>query len=195
MTLLLREVLAACPFPLFALPARGWDGPAFVGSTARGGVLEGLHTVRFDYIDAIDGETMGAVVSNIDARAAVSADPVSAHVLEFVSRFDADFLMRKMRRRRKFEPFPRDALAERSITIGVAGQTTGASLFTHRELPLQMVRVVIRSTGGTTDVGLGAWRLDARELAATIEPVDVRFADAFDRKAAGQPDPYEGRGR
>ena len=172
----LTDLLAASPFALFGVHPRDWDGPAFAGDAVRDAGV--LRSVQLVYLDAIDGSSLGACVSNLGTGGA-AIDPVGTHVVDFVARFQPDFLLGKMKRRR-FEPFPPGVFAERPVTVAVAGHTLGGIVYTHRELPLQLLRVAIRRGDAVTDLGVATWRLAAMDLAAKVQPVDVRFAKEFD---------------
>jgi hypothetical protein len=175
----LRALLAKAPFPLFGIPPSSWEGPCFVGTVRR--LEERIEALQFVYLDELDEGSMGICVSNLDAAALAAGrlTPLETHLVGFISRFDDAFLLSRVKRRR-FEPFPTEDIAERSLTITLASRTVGANLYTHRTLPLQLVRAPVRIGKSVTDVGVAGWRLDPVEFASRIVPVDPAFADAMD---------------
>jgi hypothetical protein len=177
----LSELLAEAAFPIYGVRARLWDGDSFVGDAVR---APHLAAVQLVYVDPTGSN--GCVVSSVEAGYSSGVDPFEAHLLGFVSRFDPSFLMRRVGRRR-FVPFRADEFAVREMVVPVAGEQVGARLYTHRSIPVQLLRTARRRGDAATDLGVGAWRLDARALAAGVETVTLAFAKEFDAPRA---EPY-----
>jgi hypothetical protein len=171
-----RDLIARATFPLFAIPPAAWDGPSLVGSFTTEG--ERVRDIQFVYLDQIDERSMGICVGNIDGAAKVP-DAVEIHLVNFVARFDDEYLVSRVKRRR-FEPFPPSDFRVVTQTVALAGRTVGASMYTHTTLPLRLLRAPVRIGSTITDVGIAGWRLDPLDHLAKVVPVDVTVATAFD---------------
>lgn len=184
MPVALTPLLRSARMPLFAISPDRWDGPAFIGEVGvRHEAAKVVHLVQFVYLDDLDGSTMGAQVSNLDAREH-PADPIRDHVLRFVARFDARAAATRGRIR-KVTPFGPSEFSRKEMTLAVAGETKGAVILTHRSLPLQLARVGARVGDHATDLGIVAWRLDVRAAAEKIDRIDPPFAATWDARAEG----------
>lgn len=173
----LRAVLAEAPFPLFAIDPAEWNGLAFVGDIRR--IAGRVVAVKVVYLDALDASTMGAAVSALSPEA--REHPLDDHVVDFVSRFEPRFLAERAKPRRRVL-LPQEEFSRREVTLTLAGRLCGAELYTHRSLPLQLVRAAVLVGSAAADVGIAAWRLSALDLAPKVRAVDVAFAEAFDRQ-------------
>ena len=183
MTIELAGVAREAPFTLYGIRASKWTGAAFVGTVAR--TANGIRSVELDYLDSIDETTMGLGVVCIEGAAVASGeiDPIEAHCAGFVPRFDPGYMVARMRKRRS-SAFTADDFRMNTITLPVTGIVTGAELSHHKELPLQLLRVVVRAGATAVDIGIAGWRLDVKSYAWVLEPVDAAFAHEFDLIAA-----------
>lgn len=183
MAISLTGVLRDARYPIFGVPPTAWSGPAFVGTVTR--AAGAVRSVELIYLDSIDETTMGLAVGSIEGGAVASnlVDPLEAHLTSFTSHFDPAFVMARMRGRRPV-PFPPSDFGRVELTVSALGATTGAALLTHKELPLQLLRLALRGRTGAADVGIAGWRIDVKPYVDALRAVDLAFAKDFEMREA-----------
>jgi len=177
----LAQTLAEATFPIYGVRPANWVGAPFLGTAVRLG--ERLERVQLLYLDDATEPPTGLGVSNLDPTAGTEVDPLEAHLGTFASRFDDRFVPRGLRRK-SFKLFPPEDFGRRTLTTAVAGMQVGAELFTHREVPLTLLRTALRAPGGVVDLGVAGWASNVVRFAQFVEPVDLAFAKAFDLAGA-----------
>lgn len=181
MPIAVTPLLVSARMPLFAVAPARWDGPAFVGEVGvRHEGIRAAHLVQFVYLDAGDGTTSGAQVSNLDPKSHAT-DPIRDHALRFLSRFDASAASPRGRFR-KVLPLALGEFSRKELTLPVAGETRGAVVMTHRSVPLQIARVAARRGAQLTDLAIVTWRVDIRGFAPLVVGVDPPFAAVWDAR-------------
>ena len=176
----LAQVLAEASMPLFALRPGGFD--AFVGTIARHGDPAVVTHVQILYLDEVGSPPTGVGISCADPRAHIDEPPLQLHLAAFAARFDERFLPRDLRPS-AFTLFPEHEFRHLTLSAAVGGTTVGAERWTHREVPLRLLRAALRRGEQLVDLGVACWGIDVLEAAARLEPVDLAFAKAFDEPA------------
>jgi hypothetical protein len=180
----LKDVLSTTTFPLFAIRPGEWSGACFLGFTSRAN--ERLCGAQFHYLDALDERSMGACVSSIDGARAQQGDPIEAHLVPFISRFDDEFLVSRVKRN-KFEPFKPGEFTTKTAGVHLAGRNVGGTIYAHSELPVILLRAAIRIGAAVTDIGIAGWRLDPADLLPKVVLVDAIIAAEFDALIPPEP--------
>jgi hypothetical protein len=162
-----------------------------VGSVGR--ARGELHTVELLYLDQNDPGAIGLSVSNVSAEQVAgppgkSFDPLEAHLLNFVTRFEPGLIARFAKRRSR-PPFALDEFNATDALGVFAGMERGVQWFVHRDQPLQILRTVIRGRGQMTDVAVCGWNTPVRDVGVLVEPATEAFACAFDSAAIARPYP------
>jgi len=162
-----------------------------VGSAGR--ARGELHTVELLYLDRSDPDAIGLSVSNVAAGQLTRPpgerfDPLEAHLLNFVTRFEPGFITR-FAKRRNGPAFPIDEFDVTDVLGTFAGLERGVQWFVHKGAPLQILRTVIRSGSAVTDVAVCGWNNSVRDMGVLVEPATETFAREFDLAAVGQPYP------
>lgn len=171
----LVEILGQARFPLYGIRPVHWRGPSYVGDAMRDqGALTQVSIV-YQHEDDLES---GVCVSSIDPRHH-PGEAIEAHLIAFVSRFDPGFVMKRNKPRKS--PFPAKDFTTQEAVFAVGGQNAAAHAMRHKSLPLELLRVPLRTPDGVTDVGIAGWRAGVRDLANLVERIDAAFAREMDR--------------
>lgn len=177
MTILVRDLVHELRFPLYAVHPRHWRGAAFVGDTER---REGrLTSVAFVY----EEPGRGFEVDNVEA----GSTDIDDDFVRFVSRFDARFVTKRVKRRKR--GFPEGAFTSSTIQTTVRGTPATIKVLEHRELPLVIAPLRLEERSGATDVWVCGWRMDVRDLVPLVVPLDPEMVAAFDFPGEPYPPP------
>lgn len=187
MTIRVEDLLSGTRFPMLAVDPSQWAGASFVGEVdKRDGVVS---SVAFVYQMGLGPESSGYTVSNLDGQVAratgATPEVLGKHLTPFVARFDPAAVIGRVRRKRT-DAFPLESFRRTTMVVTLPSGSIGAEVYRHGSLPLQAVHVAYKVGTWVTDVVIGSWNEDPVSKVPFLEPVDVRFARAFD--AMGEPE-------
>jgi hypothetical protein len=107
--------------------------------------------------------------------------------VRFVARFDARYVTRRVRRRKR--GFPENAFTPSAITTTVRGVPVSLEILQHRDLPLVIAPLRLEDPGGATDVWVCGWHVDVRDIVPLVVPLDHEIVRAFDVGSEPYPPP------